>query len=201
MGSRAAFLDRDGVINRKAPGDGYITRWEEMHFFPGVADAIGRLNRAGYLVVVVSNQRCVSKGLVTTDQLEQLHRQMCLHLEEHGARIDAVYYCPHEEQPLCACRKPQPGMLLDAARAHDIDLDVSWMIGDSDKDVQAGKKAGCKTARLLHDHNSTINGADVSALSLLDAVSQILKWEQSAPSRRNHKRGTRQVARTGVRGH
>jgi len=131
---RAAFLDRDGVINRKAPEGQYVTRWDDMEFLPGARDAIRLLNDAGFLVVVVSNQRCVAKGLITAAQLELLHARMLREFLAAGARIDAVYYCPHDNQPPCSCRKPKPGMILDAARAHDINLATSWMIGDSETD-------------------------------------------------------------------
>ena len=148
---KAAFLDRDGVLNRKAPEGKYVTRWEEMEFLPGAADAIRLLNQAGFFVVVVSNQRCVAKGLITTAELEALHARMQREYAASGARIDAIYYCPHDYESRCECRKPMPGMLLEAARAHDIDLAASWMIGDSAHDVEAGRRAGCHTARLTSD--------------------------------------------------
>ena len=182
----AAFLDRDGVINRKASDGQYVTRWGEFHLLPGVAEAIAQLNRAGYCVIVVTNQRCVAKGLMTEVDLESLHRRMSDHLASAGAKIDAIYYCPHEFEPPCNCRKPAPGMLLEAAVARGLDLASSWMIGDSDIDIQAGKKAGCKTARLLERNQAGTepeqitafsDGADVIARSLLDAVSQILHFK------------------------
>ena len=146
--NKAAFLDRDGVINRKPKEGEYVARWEEMQFLPRVAEAIALLNRANFRVIVVSNQRCVAKGLVTPAELDSIHRQMCNALAHDGAIIDRVYYCPHEVHPPCNCRKPRPGMLLEAARAHRIDLSSSWMIGDSDIDTEAGNDAGCRTARL-----------------------------------------------------
>ena len=135
------------------------------------------LNRAGFFVVVVSNQRCVAKGLITTDELDSLHARMRHEFVVAGAIIDAIYYCPHDNQPPCGCRKPQPGMLLDAARAHDIDLAASWMIGDSDHDVGAGRNAGCNTARLIVDEQSIDGDADVVAPSLLAAVHRILLFQ------------------------
>jgi D-glycero-D-manno-heptose 1,7-bisphosphate phosphatase len=177
MSSRAAFLDRDGVINRKPPGDGYVTRWEDMHFLPGVAESIALLNQAGFSVIVVSNQRCVAKGLVTPYTLDSMHRRMCERLAAAGAKIDAVYYCPHEKQPPCTCRKPAPGMLLAATREHQVDLTASWMIGDSEIDVEAGRNAGCKTVRLLGCNETAIGRADVVAPSLLEAVYAILQRE------------------------
>src|SRR5438552_17540116 len=121
--NKAAFLDRDGVINQKAPEGEYITRWEDVKFLPGVAEAITQFNRAGFQVIVISNQRCVAKGLLSIAELESLHRRMLDWLAKQGAVVNAVYYCPHEKtQPSCNCRKPLPGMLLQAANEHQIDL-------------------------------------------------------------------------------
>jgi len=172
--SKAAFLDRDGVINRKAPGDQYITNWEEMEIFPGIPEAIARLNDAGFRVIVVTNQRCVAKGLITSAKLEAMHDRMRHYFTQAGARIDAVYYCPHEEEPRCWCRKPQPGMLLDAAHDYDINLPESWIIGDSVIDVEAGRRAGCKTVLLTEKASPSVN-ADLVARSLPDALKRILE--------------------------
>jgi D-glycero-D-manno-heptose 1,7-bisphosphate phosphatase len=172
---RAAFLDRDGVINRKPPEGQYVTRWEEMQFLPGAAEAVALLGGAGFRVIVVTNQRCLAKGLLTVPELELIHQRMCDLLAASGAIIDEVYYCPHEEEPPCSCRKPAPGMLLAAARTHQIDLPSSWMIGDSDRDVEAGRRAGCRTARILKSDQVVSGVADVSARSLLNAVEKILR--------------------------
>jgi D-glycero-D-manno-heptose 1,7-bisphosphate phosphatase len=179
--NKAAFLDRDGVINRKAPTeDEYITRWEEIHIIPGVVEAIALLNRAGFRVIVVSNQRCIAKGLVTTNDLDAMHQRMCRELGAVGAKIDGIYYCPHEEQPPCGCRKPEPGMLFAAANEHQVDLTSSWMIGDSEKDVEAGRTAGCRTARILRAEAHDDGNADVLARSLLEAVHQILRLDETS---------------------
>jgi histidinol-phosphate phosphatase family protein len=172
---KAAFLDRDGVINRKAPEGQYVTRWADMEFLPGSREAIRLLNDAGFLVIVVSNQRCVAKGLITAEDLESMHVRMCREFHAAGANIDAVYYCPHDYQPPCDCRKPKPGMLLEAARAHDVQLGVSWMIGDSEHDVQAGRNAGCKTAQVVANEQLASGGTDLAATSLLDATHKILR--------------------------
>jgi len=177
--NKAAFLDRDGVINRKAlTEEEYVTCWEEMRILPGVAQAIALLNRAGFLVIVVSNQRSVAKGLITEAELNSIHQRMCDELAGAGATIHGVYYCPHELEPACDCRKPQPGMLLRAARVHDIDLSVSWMIGDSDKDVEAGKSAGCRTVRVLRSYETENGRGDRVARSLLEATHKIFKCEE-----------------------
>lgn len=171
---RAAFLDRDGVINQKAPEDGYILRWEEFHLLPDVAEAISLLNHAGLLVVVVTNQRAVSRGLITVEGLEEIHRKMRDELASAGARIDAIYYCPHGSDDSCACRKPAPGMLRSAAREHGIDLASSWMVGDTDSDIVAGRSAGCKTIRIARKMESADTTADFTADSLFRAARTIL---------------------------
>src|SRR5438552_16439278 len=147
--NRAAFLDRDGTINRKLLEDRYVTRWEEMHLLPDAARAIALLNRAGFRVIVVSNQRCVAKGLVPVTALEAMHERMIEELGAKGATVDGFYYCPHEKYPPCSCRKPAPGMLLTAAGEHNIDLTAAWMVGDSEIDVGAGKTAGSRVGRVL----------------------------------------------------
>jgi D-glycero-D-manno-heptose 1,7-bisphosphate phosphatase len=152
-----------------------VTRWEDMHFLPDVHKCIALLNRAGFKVIVVTNQRCVAKGLLTSQGLDAIHREMCRWLAAKRARVEGVYYCPHEKQPPCGCRKPAPGMLLAAARAHQIDLSASWMIGDSEVDVEAGRNAGCKTVRLLTNSQPMESNADVVARSLLEAIRQILQ--------------------------
>jgi D-glycero-D-manno-heptose 1,7-bisphosphate phosphatase len=172
---RAVFLDRDGVINRKASEDEYITRWEDFHFLPEVADGIALLNRAGWSVIVISNQRCVAKGLLSIETLEAMHRRMSEELGAAGAKVDGIYFCPHEKDAACNCRKPAPGMLLAAARVHQIDLRASWMIGDSESDVEAGRRAGCRTAQLVTNPESASGDADLYARCLVEASRKIVK--------------------------
>jgi len=179
---KAAFLDRDGVVNRNAPEGDYILRWEDVAILPGAIEGISQLRRAGFSVIVVTNQRCVSKDLITIRELEKLHQRLADTLAAAGAPIDAIYYCPHELGQACECRKPSPGMLLEAARSRSINLEGSWMIGDSDIDVEAGKRAGCKTARVVPESGSkraTYVKADLVSPSLLDAVSEILRLEKN----------------------
>jgi D-glycero-D-manno-heptose 1,7-bisphosphate phosphatase len=177
---RAAFLDRDGVINRRPPEGQYVTRWEEMQILPGVPEAIALLTQAGFCVLTVTNQRCVAKGLLTAAELESIHKLMCQDLAALGAEITEVYYCPHELEPPCGCRKPAPGMLLTAARVHEIDLRASWMIGDSDIDIEAGRNAGCRTVRIVTGEEVAKEGADLLAQSLLEAVHQVVELESRA---------------------
>lgn len=145
---RAVFIDRDGTINIEKD---YLYLIADFEFIPGTAKAIRLLNEAGFLVVVVTNQSGVARGYYTEEDVHHLHRHIASQLEQVGSRVDAWYYCPHHPAGRgsyalpCRCRKPQPGMLLEAARRFDIDLESSIMIGDKLADVEAGKAAGCRT--------------------------------------------------------
>ena len=143
--SKAVFLDRDGTINEECD---YLFRIEDCRFIPGVAEAIGRLNAAGFQVIVVTNQSGVARGFYGEDDIVALHGWMAGQLAAAGARIDAWYYCPHHpecgDNNDCNCRKPFPGMLLQAAAEHAIDLPASWMVGDKVADIEAGLAAGCQ---------------------------------------------------------
>jgi D-glycero-D-manno-heptose 1,7-bisphosphate phosphatase len=183
---RAIFLDRDGVINERAPEGDYIRSWGEFRIVPGAIEGVSLFKKANFSVIVITNQRCVAKGLLAEAVLEEIHKNMLAAFSAAGAKIDDVYYCPHDLEPQCACRKPAPGMLLDAARAHGIDLSASWMIGDSDIDIAAGKNAGCKTARLIERVPSSparkpqdrdAVQADVTAETLLGAAQKIVQRE------------------------
>jgi D-glycero-D-manno-heptose 1,7-bisphosphate phosphatase len=184
--TRAVFLDRDGVINQKPAEGDYVTRWEDFHILPGVAEGIALLNRASFSVIIVTNQRCIAKGLMSAAGLEKMHERMTELLGKAGAIVDGTFYCPHEIEPPCDCRKPAPGMLLNAARSRGIELSASWMIGDSEIDVEAGRNAGCKTVRLLPTNEAldkagrlpgTPRQADIVAATLLDAIRQIFHRE------------------------
>lgn len=152
MGKRAVFLDRDHTII----GDpGYLDDPGAVALLPGVDGAIRSLAEAGYKIVVVTNQSGVARGLISEETLDNIHREMCRRLEAAQAHVDAVYYCPYHPDGTIEkyaidseLRKPQPGMLLQAAREMDLDLAASWMVGDSSRDVEAGQRAGCQTIRL-----------------------------------------------------
>jgi D-glycero-D-manno-heptose 1,7-bisphosphate phosphatase len=145
---RAVFIDRDGTINVEKD---YLYQPDEFEFIPGAERAIHLLNEAGFLVVVVTNQSGVARGYYTEEDVHLLHRHIVAQLEQAGSRVDAWLYCPHHPEGRgsyalpCRCRKPQPGMLLEAARRFDIDLESSIMIGDKLVDVEAGRAAGCRT--------------------------------------------------------
>lgn len=177
--NKAVFLDRDGIINRK-PSDGdYVKTWEEFDFLPGVNEAIKKLKDNGFLIVIVTNQRGIAKGLMTKKDLDKIHRMMKKELEKGNAHIDKIYYCPHDLSEKCKCRKPEPGMLKRAASDLKIDLKNSWMIGDSESDIRAGKKAGCRTIIIIDkkpegNKHYIRNKADYKASSLSESVQIIL---------------------------
>jgi D-glycero-D-manno-heptose 1,7-bisphosphate phosphatase len=144
---RAVFIDRDGTINVEKD---YLFRAEEFEFIPGAPEAIRMLNEAGFMVVVVTNQSGVARGYYTEEDVHLLHRHIADQLEQAGARVDAWQYCPHHPSGRgsyalpCRCRKPQPGMLQEAAQRLGINLDASIMIGDKLVDIEAGSAAGCR---------------------------------------------------------
>lgn len=173
---KAIFLDRDGVINKYV---GFLRDINEFELMDGVTEAVKKMNESGYLAIVVTNQPVIARGEVTFEELQEIHNKMETLLGKEGAYLDGIYYCPHHphkgyegEIPElkfdCACRKPKPGMLLQAAKDFNIDLEQSWMIGDSANDIEAGKAAGCKTAFIgAGEYEKCYN-------SLLEAVTDIL---------------------------
>lgn len=177
---KAIFLDRDGTINKYV---GFLRKLEEFELIDGVAEAVKKINQSGYLAIVVTNQPVIARGEVTFEGLETIHNKMETLLGKEGAYLDGIYFCPHHphkgyegEVPElkfeCDCRKPKPGMLLKAAEDFNIDLSESYMVGDGENDIRAGKYSDCKTVLLnteCEDH-----GQDISAGSLKEFVDQYL---------------------------
>ncbi|MDP6522645.1 MAG: HAD family hydrolase [Kiritimatiellia bacterium] len=141
---KCVFFDRDGIVNQ-SPGPGYVERWEDFVLLPEFVDVLRAVTDMGFDAVIVSNQRGIARGILDRGEVERIHEnlQRVLNNEYDLALLDVIY-CPHDEGQ-CTCRKPQPGMLLEAARRHNIDMDESWMIGDQERDIEAGKSAGCRT--------------------------------------------------------
>ncbi len=142
---RTVFLDRDGILNEKMPEGQYVTRSEDFHVLPGVAEALLQLNEAGMRVIVVSNQRGIARGLYTVADVEAMHAAFQRRLDSVGARVDAFFICPHDKGQ-CNCRKPLPGLFEQAvARFPQIAAATSVMIGDSFSDIEFGRRLGMKT--------------------------------------------------------
>ncbi|MBM4198942.1 MAG: HAD family hydrolase [Gammaproteobacteria bacterium] len=154
---KAAFLDRDGVINVDS---GYVGRWEDFKFRPNAISLLQGLRKQGYLLIVVTNQSGIARGMFTQHEYEALTARYVAALADEGIDITAVYHCPHhpngliaEYTRICECRKPKPGMILQAIRDHDIDPALSILIGDSERDLEAGRAAGI--GRVEHVENIT----------------------------------------------
>ena len=173
---RAIFLDRDGTINKYV---GFLRDINQFELIDGVAKAIKKINEAGYLAIVVTNQPVIARGEVSYIELDDIHRKMETLLGLEGAYVDGIYFCPHHPHKgypgeiealkiVCDCRKPKPGMLLKAAERFNINLEESYMIGDGENDIYAGKNAGCKTV-LVTTSKKTF-GEDIRSSSLLDFV-------------------------------
>jgi len=172
------FLDRDGTINKNMDSNPIA---EDFELLDEVTEAIGQINKSDYLSVVVTNQPMIAKGFVTFDEVEKTHKKMETLLGDNHVFVNGIYYCPHHPESgfegevpnlkiNCDCRKPKDGMLLQAQKDFNIDLENSWMIGDSLRDVVAGKTAGCKTIAI-----GDIEGADFKAKNLKEAVSLIME--------------------------
>lgn len=176
---KAIFLDRDGTLNEYV---GFLRNIDDFKLLPGVCEAIRKINASGYLAILATNQPMIARGEVTFDELREIHNKMETLLGEQGAYLDAVYFCPHhpdkgyegeipELKIACECRKPKPGMLLQAAKKFNIDLSSSWMVGDFETDIMAGKAAGCKTVLI----GTEDFGQDITALSVLEFVEKIFQ--------------------------
>ncbi|MDX6488916.1 MAG: D-glycero-D-manno-heptose 1,7-bisphosphate phosphatase [Gaiellaceae bacterium] len=164
-GDPAVFLDRDGTLIDDV---GYISDPADVRLMPGAADALRGLRDAGFRLVVISNQSGLGRGLVTQEQADSVHARFLDEFQRAGARIDAAYYCPHAPDEGCRCRKPLPGLILDAARDLGLDLERSVMVGNSDVDVAAGEAAGARAILLAH------------GTGWPEAVRQIQAWGRQA---------------------
>ena len=169
---KAIFLDRDGTINKYV---GFLRNIGDFELIEGVSEAIKLINQSGYLAIVVTNQPVIARGEVSWDELNEIHKKMATLLGKDGAYIDGLYICPHHpdkgfvgERPEykidCECRKPKPGLLLQAAKDFNIDLKESYMIGDSHRDVEAGENAGLKKSVKVEENKEN---------ALLEALKRI----------------------------
>ena len=181
---RAVFIDRDGVVCRNR--EDYVKSWEEFHFLPGALDALARLAQTDLRIVVVTNQSAINRGIVPAEVVESIHARMVSAIEANGGRVDGVFYCPHRPDEGCSCRKPRPGLLLRAAEQLALDLEGSYLVGDAESDMRAGRAVGCRrflvlTGRgrrqllrcLIHGERGFAVVPDLQA-----AVGRILRLEQ-----------------------
>ncbi len=185
---RAVFLDRDGVL---VADTHHLRRADQLRLLPGVPEALVQLREAGWALVVATNQSVVARGWLSEEGLERVHGALIDMLRERGATLDRIYYCPHhpdgevpEYRGACACRKPNPGMLLRAAEEMDLDLADSVMVGDAPSDIEAGRRAGCRTVLISRGavaNEPVSTGADYVAPDLRHAAAWILALSRASP--------------------
>jgi len=150
---KAIFLDRDGVLNKNR--EDYVKTVSELEIFPYIGKAIRSLKNNGFNVIVISNQSAINRGLTTRQNILEIQLKIQDFLKKYDAPIDAFYYCPHRPDENCSCRKPKAGLILQAKVDHEINLEKSWMLGDKDLDIEAGKNAGCRTMKIDEKFNLT----------------------------------------------
>lgn len=186
MNKRAIFIDKDGTLVENVP---YNVNPGLLELTWQAGSALQLLRQMGYALIVVTNQPGVAKGLFTETALDVLHHRLAEMLAQYGVALDGIYYCPHSPEGVinrytisCTCRKPMPGMLFRASREHDIDLRQSWMIGDILNDVEAGRRAGCRTV-LIDNGNETewkmspLRNPHLKAANLYTAAAMIAEME------------------------
>ena len=180
---KLVFLDRDGVIN-KDPMGGYVTSWGKFHFIPGAIEGITRLTQNNFKIFVISNQAGVGKGIYSQKTLNKITQNMLKVIKRSGGRIDGVYYCPHKDEDNCNCRKPKTGLFFEAVKGLDVDFKDTYLIGDSEGDIQAGEKIGSRNILVLsgktnlEDKDTWQIQPDFVAQNLLEATNLILRNEK-----------------------
>jgi len=175
------FLDRDGVINENRAD--YVKSWSDFRFLPGSLEAIARLTQGGHRIVVCTNQAGIARGSVSRETVDEIHRRMMTSICEAGGKIEKVYYCPHGKDEECACRKPRPGLLLQARDELGLDMHDAVFIGDSITDVRAGLAAGIHSVLVLsglgleqfREHYHEVDGPFRISMNLKHATELILK--------------------------
>ncbi len=170
------FLDRDGVINEKMPEGDYVKDWSEFSFLPGVFKAIKMLKENGFLVTVITNQRCIARGIITERKLKEIHKKMLCEIRKFGGEIETIHFCPHDVSDGCGCRKPKPGMILRAiedfrANNIEVDLEKSYVVGDSEKDIVPAKELGLRAIK-IGEYSPM---ADLNKRNLLEAARTIVR--------------------------
>ena len=186
---RAVFLDRDGTIGEEL---GYVNHIDRFQIFPYAAEAIRELNQAKIPVIVVTNQSGIARHIFPESLVHDVHKKMVAEQAAGGARVDAIYFCPHKSEDACECRKPNPGLLDRAAREHALDLAGSWIVGDRYADLEMGHAVGARGILVMTGygrgeyelHRATWpRQPDALAENLRDAVRRILQNDGAGPRR------------------
>jgi D-glycero-D-manno-heptose 1,7-bisphosphate phosphatase len=169
MSRPCVFLDRDGIVNRPPTLDRYVRRWEEFELLPEFLDVLRLVSKRGYEAVVVTNQKGIATGHMSQEDVDLIHRNLRSLVEQNGLKLLDIVVCPSADDKH-PHRKPNPGMLIDTARRHDLDLARSWMVGDHESDVEAGRRAGCKTVLVAPTDRPTAANFRVANVSELIAL-------------------------------
>jgi D-glycero-D-manno-heptose 1,7-bisphosphate phosphatase len=186
---KVVFLDRDGVINRDSPD--YIKSWSEFEFLPGSLEALKKLTVNEFVVIVITNQSVIQRKMISLKELEHIHDMMRKTVQSSGGEIEDIFFCPHMPEDECDCRKPYPGLIFKAGEKHRINLKASVMVGDSAKDIECARNAGCGTVILVKTGNGVtaekqlkekMIRPDVIVRDLLEAAHWIISRNSSASS-------------------
>jgi len=171
--TKTVFLDRDGVINKVVLRKGEVSsprKIEEFEFLPNICSALKKFQELGFLNIIFNNQPDISRGLLKKEELEKMNKLILSSLP-----IDEIIFCPHDDKDNCSCRKPKPGMILEAAKKHFIDLRKSYVVGDGQRDIEAGRAAGCKTFLIKTEYNKNIKEGYDFLVDNLEGVVEIIK--------------------------
>lgn len=164
MLQKVAFVDRDGTINQDSAD--YIKNWSEFNFLPRSIKALRNLSAAGFTIIVITNQSAIPRKLITPELLDHIHSKMKTAVSSGGGRISDIFYCPHMPEDGCYCRKPSPGLIVQAQKKYQIDLATSVMIGDSARDIECARNAGCRYSILVKTGNYQEAASDLAAANL-----------------------------------
>ncbi len=193
---KVIFLDRDGVINKNRPD--YVKRWSEFEFLPKSLEALQLLASHGYHVIVITNQSVINRKMTTKEALQKIHKNMAEAVRSHGGAIEAVYDCPHAPEDGCSCRKPEPGLIYQAQADYGLQLSETCMVGDSLKDIQCARRAGCGKVILVrtgHGQEAQVlcQEGDMAPDHVADDLMAAVRWllgerseSQAEPKKRAH---------------
>lgn len=177
----ALFLDRDGVIIENRPG--YVLAWQDVKFLPGVLESLAQVADIPARIVLITNQAAIGKGLITRAQADEINRRLLGVITRMGGRVDGLYLCPHRPEDNCQCRKPRPGLILQAARELEINLQTSLLVGDNLTDLQAGQAAGVGRLALVRTGLGEtfipqLKAARFAQVALYDSLVDVLReWK------------------------
>ena len=173
--NKVLFLDRDGVINKKPKENKYILRWSDFVFQPNIFQTLKKINQIGYRIIIITNQQCIGKGMLSIEGLENLHNKMLESFNNNCVVIEKIFYCPHLEEDNCICRKPKPGLLHKAKKEINLELDklYCYFVGDQISDIITGQAFGCQTI-LLNTTNANRKVDNIIPDYIIKDITQLI---------------------------